>query len=142
VVYAGVPCSGLELVLKFIEKNPPREFEVGNAVRFHMKDCGTVALEPGEQVTLTTESGGEYDVARKEWGFYATPSLNGRLPKYGLRGVLIRNTLTERYFVFLVESGKEPSFEKYMQQESLEVIAWLDKTDSLGRLRRITAVTK
>lgn len=142
MAYAGVPYSGLELVMKFIEKNPPREFEVGNAVRFNMKDCGTAALEPDEQVTLTTETGGEYDVARKEWGFYATPSLNSRLPKYGLRGVLIRNTLTDRYFVFLVEIGKEPSFEKYMQQESLEVVIWLDKSEVLDRLRRMIAVTE
>ena len=123
--------------MKIIEKNPPREFEVGNAVRFHMKDCGTIALETNEQVTLITEAGGEYDVARKEWGFYATPSLNGRLPKYGLRGAFIRNTLTERYFIFLVEAGKELTFEKYMQQESLEVVAWLDTTESLDRLRRV-----
>ncbi|MEW5704558.1 MAG: hypothetical protein AB1781_08255 [Pseudomonadota bacterium] len=122
--------------MKFVEKRPPREFEVGNAVRFPMRDCGTVALDPNEQVTLTTESGGEYDVARKEWGFYATPSLNGRLLNHGLRGVLIRNKLTGRYFVFLVESGKEPSFEEYMAQESLEVVAWLDSTESLDRLRR------
>ena len=120
--------------MKFEQKNPPRQFEVGNAVRFPMSDCGNVALEPNEQVTFTTAAGGQYDIARKDWGFYATPSLNGRLPQFGLRGVLIRNVLTGRYFVFLVESGREAAFDAYMRQESLEVIAWLDSTEKLDAL--------
>src|SRR4051794_19729637 len=114
--------------MKFEPKMPPRKFEVGNSVRFAMSDCGSIALDHDEQVTFTTPTGGEYDVARKDWGFYATPSLNGRLPQFGLRAVLIRNTLTGRYFVLLVEKGQDPAFDAYMRQESLEVIAWLDST--------------
>ncbi len=121
--------------MRFEEKSPPRRFPVGNAVKFEMRDCGTLALAPDEQVTLVTESGAEYDVARKDWGFYATPSLNGRLESFGLRGVLIRNTLTGRYFVLLVERGREDAFAAYMVQESLEVVAWLDGTDALDALR-------
>jgi hypothetical protein len=45
-------------------------------------------LEPDEQVTLTTRRR-QYDVAPKEWGFYAAPSLNGRLPQFKLQAVLI-----------------------------------------------------
>jgi len=121
--------------MKFEEKSPPRRFTVGNAVKFEMRDCGALALAPDEQVTLVTENGAEYDVARKDWGFYATPSLNGRLESFGLRAVLIRNTLTGRYFVLLVERGREDSFSAYMVQESLEVVAWLDSTDALDALR-------
>jgi hypothetical protein len=121
--------------MKFAAKSPPRRFQVGNAVKFEMRDCGALALEPDEQVTLTTERGGEYDVARKDWGFYATPSLNGRLESFGLRGVLIRNTITGRYFVLLVERGSEASFDAYAAQESLEIVAWLDSTAALDRLR-------
>lgn len=123
--------------MRFSEKSPPRRFPVGNAVKFEMSDCGTLALAPDEQVTLTTEAGAEYDVARKDWGFYATPSLNGRLPSFGLRGVLIRNTITGRYFVLLVERGREESFDAYMAQESLEVVAWLDSTEALDELRML-----
>lgn len=121
--------------MKFEPKDPPRRFTVGNAITFDMKDCGSMALKPDEQVTFFTEAGGEYDVSRKDWGFYATPSLNGRLPQFGLRGVLIRNTLTGRYFVLLVEQGQEAAFEAYMEQESLAVVAWLDTTEALDRLR-------
>jgi hypothetical protein len=121
--------------MKFDPKDPPRRFTVGNDVRFEMADCGTVALGPDEQVTFVTEAGGQYDVARKEWGFYATPSLNGRLAAFGLRAVLIRNRLTDRYFVLMVERGHEPAFDAYLAQESCDVIAWLDSTDALTTLR-------
>ena len=122
--------------MKFAPNNPPRRFSVGNAVKFDMKDCGTLSLEPDEQVTLTTEGGAEYDVARKDWGFYATPSLNGRLEQFGLRGVLIKNRGTGRFFVLLVEKGKEPSFDAYCWQENLAVISWLDSSAALEALAR------
>jgi hypothetical protein len=116
-------------------KDPPRVFEVGNTVKFEMRDCAQIALAPDEQVTFVTGSGGEFDVARKDWGFYATPSLNGRLANFGLRAVLIRNRLTQRYFVLLVERGKEPAFDAYLAQESCEVVAWLDSSAALDHLR-------
>jgi hypothetical protein len=108
---------------------------VGTAVRFEMADCGSVALSTDEQITFVTERGGEFDVARKDWGFYATPSLNGRLSGFGLRTALIRNRLTDRYFVLLVERGQESSFEAYLVQESCDVVAWLDSTEALSALR-------
>ncbi|WP_096701982.1 hypothetical protein [Magnetospirillum sp. 15-1] len=121
--------------MKFSPKDPPRTFPVGNSVIFDMKDCGTLALAPDEQVTLVTESGGEYDVARKDWGFYATPSLNGRLEQFGLRAVLIVNRGTGRYFLLLVEAGKEELFDAYCRQENLAVVAWLDNTAACGAVR-------
>lgn len=120
--------------MKFEEKIPPRRFAVGNAVRFEMMDCGSLSMNPNEQVTFLTPAGGEYDVARKDWGFYATPSLNGRLQQFELRGVLIRNSITGRYFVLLVERGREDEFEAYRAEESLEIVTWLDSTEILDRL--------
>lgn len=120
--------------MKFEPKQPPRLFKVGNSVKFDMKDCGSLRLEPDEQVTLVTGSGAEYDVARKDWGFYATPSLNGRLEQFGLRGVLIKNRGTGRYFILLVERGREAQFDMYCEQENLAVIAWLDSSDALDAL--------
>ena len=125
--------------MKFTANDPPRRFTVGGAVKFDMADCGNVALEPDEQITFTTPAGGQYDVARKAWGFYATPSLNGRLETFGLRAVLIRNCLTNRYFVLLVERGQEGPFETYLEQESCEIVTWMDTTEALARLRAAIA---
>jgi len=49
--------------------------------------------------------------------------------------VLIRNAITGRYFVLLVERGREDSFQAYMARESLDVVAWLDSTAALDGLR-------
>lgn len=121
--------------MKIEIKDPPRRFEVGNSVKFAMSDCGAIALAPDEQVTFVTPAGGEIDVARKDWGFYLTPSLNARLSGFGLRAVLIRNRMTGRYFVLAVEAGREPAFESYLAQESCVVVAWLDTTEALDALR-------
>jgi hypothetical protein len=117
------------------ERRPPRTFEVGFGETIEMRDCGDVELEPNEQVTFTTESGAEYDVSRKDWGFYATPSLNARLEGFGLRGVIVKNRL-DRYFVLLVERGKEELFERYLEIESLDVVCWLDSSEALDELER------
>ena len=121
--------------MKFDEKRPPRVFQVGNVEKFLMRDCGTLRLEPDEQVTLVTESGAEYDVARKDWGFYATPSLNGRLPTFGLRAVLVRNP-SGRYFVLLVEQGKQDAFDAYVKSEQLAIVRWMDNDENLQALER------
>jgi hypothetical protein len=120
--------------MKFEAKSPPRPFLVGNADKFEMHDCGNVWLDADEQITFVTESGAEYDVARKQWGFYATPSLNGRLQQFGLRTALIKNRGTQRYFVLLVEREAEALFRRYCSRENLEVIVWLDDPKTLQRL--------
>lgn len=118
-------------------RDPPRRFMVGTGdLQFHMFDCAAVRLEPDEQVTFMTEDGAEYDVARKNWGFYATPSLNGRLGQFDLRGILVRNRKTGRYFVLLVKTGQEAAFERYCTQETLAIVSWLDSTEVLDEMTR------
>ena len=113
--------------MKFTPIDPPRQFQVsGRGVTLTLSDCGRVALEPDEQVTFTTASGGEYDVARTPWGFYATPSLNGRLPRFGLKPALARNA-DDKYFVLLVERGREDDFDRYCDAEDISVVEWLDE---------------
>ena len=116
--------------MKIEAKNPPRVYQVGRSVTVNMRDCGAVHLDPDEQLTFKTESGAEYDLARKDWGFYATPSLNGRLQQFGLRAVLVKN-LIGRFFVLLVERGKEALFDQYVAVEELQIIAWLDSAEHL-----------
>ncbi len=118
----------------FKENTPPRLFEVGNAKKFNIKDCGLMKLEDDEQITFITNEGAEYDVAKKNWGFYATPSLNGRLESFNLRSVLIVNKITRRFFLLLVERGKEEIFEDYCTQESLEIVVWLDNNENCEKL--------
>jgi hypothetical protein len=122
--------------MKLIPKEPPREFEVGFDKKGVIRDCGLVFLSPDEQLTLKTDAGGEYDVTRKSWGFYATPSTNGRLNSFGLRTVLVKNRI-ERYFILLVEKGYEKDFQEYIDQEPLYIVAWLDDPDHLEKLSKL-----
>ena len=112
--------------MKFLPKNPPRKFCVGDQKQIELSDCGTVELSPDELITLTTPSGREYDVARKDWGFYATPSVNGRLAKQGFKTALVRNAHGMHY-VMIVEPEKMEEFQKYILQENSIVEEWLDE---------------
>ena len=117
--------------MKFSVIEPPRVFEPSVDVR--IKDCAQIALDPDEQVTFVTESGAEYDVARKSWGFYATPSLNGRLARSGLRAALVKNP-NAKFYIVLVEKGKEVDFARYLSTEGQKVVSWLDGDVPLGEL--------
>jgi len=123
---------------RFRPVEPPRAYRCGVEDAVTMHDVGRVDLEPDEQVTFTTPAGGEYDLARKSWGFYATPSLNGRCGRFGLRPVLVRNT-RRQWFVLLVERGCEDDFDRYLASERLEVVTWLASDHDLERLERALA---
>jgi hypothetical protein len=113
---------------------PPREFAVGAARDVVLRDCARIELAPDEQVTFVTD-GAEYDVARKSWGFYATPSTNGRLPSFGLRAVLVKGP-GAKYYVMLVDAARRADFDAYCGREGHEVVAWLDDAASLAAIER------
>ncbi len=125
--------------MRIRENDPPREFEVGNGPKSIMKDCAHIQLLPGEQVTFKSEAGAEYDVARKSWGFYATPSINSRLPRFGLRAVLVSNTVGD-FFVMLVEEGKDAEFEDYLADEELTVCGPLDQSTLPAIAKQLLAI--
>ena len=120
--------------MKLKIEEPPRIFKVGQQDTI-IKDCAKILLEPDEQVTFQIPSGGEYDVARKEWGFYATPSLNGRLKKFGFHAVLVKNS-SEHYFLWIVEDGKNEEFEEYLRSETHTIVAWMDTNAQLKNIEQ------
>ncbi len=128
-----LPGAGLELDVKIKTVSPPREFVVGLKKDIRIRHCANVDLAPDEMVTFVTPSGREYDVVRKSWGYYATPSMNGRLCEQGLRAVLTRN-VAGRIYLLLVEAGCEPEFERYMADEEQEIVCWLDSDAAAQKL--------
>ena len=113
--------------LKVKGKKVPRNFSVGLNKQITIKDCGTIQLERDEQITFVTDSGKEYDVARKDWGFYATPSINGRLKGFGFKTALVKNT-KGKYYIMLVEKEKLSYFKNYLKEERQTLEYWLDET--------------
>jgi hypothetical protein len=92
-----------------------------------------MALADDEQITFVTDSGTQYDVVRKRWGYYATPSLSHRLAGFNLHAVLAKNRLG-KYFILLVERGCEASFEDYIGKEQMHIVSWLDSDEALSRV--------
>lgn len=122
---------------------PPREFGVGHRGG-RLRHVADGWLEPDEVLTLRTKSGTEVDVTRKSWGYYGSPSLNGRLRERGLRaalavGVPRDGETARRMYLLYVEDGRESDFEEYVAAENMEVVAWLDSdeavADAASRLR-------
>jgi hypothetical protein len=114
-----------------------REFEVGRRGG-RLRHVGDAWLEPDEVLTLRTASGTEVDVTRKDWGYYGSPSLNGRLSDRGLRAVLamgvpVEGGATGRLYLLYVEEGREAAFEDYLAAEEMEVVVWLDSDDAVER---------
>ena len=112
--------------MKFNEENPPREFKVGLDNQIVIKDCGTIHLTPDEQITFVTGDGKEYDVSRKNWGFYATPSMNGRLKKIGFKTALVKNS-HGMYYIMLGEKNRINEFQNYLKEEKQSIEQWLDE---------------
>ncbi|EKD28610.1 MAG: hypothetical protein ACD_79C00261G0002 [uncultured bacterium] len=112
--------------MKINIKNPPRKFKCGMQNQIEVSDCGEVYLENNEQLTFYTKTNKEYDVAIKEWGFYATPSINGRLKDQGFKTALVKNS-ANRYYVMLVDTDKIPAFNRYLDSENQTLIEWLDE---------------
>ena len=112
--------------MKFEEKTPPRKFTVGQNDQLTIKDCGTIKLNPDEQITFITKDGKEYDVGRKDWGFYATPSINDRLKRFGFKTALVKN-IKNQFYIMLVEKDKIIEFKSYCDSSRQTVETWLDE---------------
>jgi len=107
-------------------REEPRRFRVGKKLDIEIKDFGKLALAPDEMISFVTDLGRHYDVTRKVWGFYATPSLNSRLKMEGFKSALVRND-QGRCYVMLVECEQMKEFQTYLAEENNEVVEWLDE---------------
>lgn len=109
--------------------SPPRSFQVGDKVPVTLTDCATIKLQPDELVTFRTDgtSPTAFDVTRKSFGYYVGNSLNGTLPRQGLRPALCRNEATGMLFLLFVELGKEQEFHNYLAGQGMVHLTWVDE---------------
>ena len=107
--------------MKIKIKKKPRIFNVnvGNS-KIQLNDTASIMLKKNEQVTFKY-LGSEYDVAKKDWGYYATPSINGRLQNFGFKTFLTQNKF-KKIYVNLVHSNKMKTFKKYLKKEKSKVL--------------------
>ncbi|OUU50702.1 MAG: hypothetical protein CBC25_07635 [Pelagibacteraceae bacterium TMED65] len=99
----------------------PRLFQVNQIT---IKDFGKIKLKKNEMVSFVTKSKKEYDFTAKDWGFYVTQSINGRLKKEGFKIVIVKNKLG-KFYVMAVEKEKIKIFKKFCLKENKKIIKWL-----------------
>ena len=102
-----------------------RKFEVGINKKIIISDLAKIYLKPNEQVTFLSDNFSRHDVVRKDWGYYATQSVNSRLKKK-FKTALVINPL-KRIFVMIVEKKHFKKFKKYCKEENQKILIWLDQ---------------
>lgn len=110
------------------KKAVPRRFRVGAEGRIVLSDCGSIRLEADEMITFATPSGRQFDFTAKSWGFYATPSLNGRLRDQGFKTALVKNS-QGRLYVMAVEADRVAEFQAYLAEDRQALVEWLDERE-------------
>jgi len=90
-----------------------------------IKEVAKIELNSNEMITFIKDDK-EFDFVAKEWGYYATPSINKRLKNFGYKTALVKNSYG-KYFINVVEEEKLDKFYDYLKKENSEVIKWLDE---------------
>ena len=106
--------------------DPPREFVAGPGIDSAIRHCADVTLTPGEQITVLTETGKQWDIVRTGWGFYGTPSLDSRLRDQKLRACLVETSAGKR-FIWIVDAHCVDELRAYMRNIGVCRFAWLDE---------------
>jgi len=105
-------------------KDNPRYFTVKG---HEVKDFGKIFLGDNEMLSFKTKSEKEYDFVAKEWGFYASPSVNGRLKREGFKTALVTNE-SNMIYVMVVDIEKIGIFKKYLKEnQDNRLICWIDE---------------
>ncbi len=101
-----------------------RNFVVGKKPNdLKIRHVGNITLKNNEQLTFLFNNS-EYDFVKKNWGFYATPSINGRLKKEGFISALVKNK-KKRIYLMVVHKSKKSEFNKYCKIHDQKILKWL-----------------
>jgi len=109
-------------------KKKPRIYNVGFSDKFQVKDFGKIFLNANEQITFVSRNR-EYDFSMKNWGYYATPSINGRLKNNNYKTFLVKN-IYNKIYIMVVNDLKMNSFKDYIDYENQKILLRLDNFTS------------
>ena len=78
-----------------------------------------------EQVTLKFLNS-EYDIARKNCGYYVTPSLQKRCKLNNLDGAIVYDPIKRMNNFVLINKKKKELFKKFLARNNLKIISWVN----------------
>ena len=109
-------------------KKRNRKFIVGKKKNILLIDKGSIYLKKNENISIHFNKLINYDIVRKNWGFYPLPSLNKRLKNFNLKSVIVKNQKLKTFFIMLVINNKKKisEFRKFFKNENLEILLWIN----------------
>ena len=106
-------------------KKKKRRYNIGPVC---ITDVASIVLNNDEQITLMEKNYNfQYDICKKNWGYYATPSLNYRLKKNNLSSYIVKCKNNNKIFIHLVKKSKKKDYLLYLKSENMEIINWPKK---------------
>ena len=121
-----------------IIKKRNRKFVVGKEKKITLVDKGSIFLKNNENISIHFNKKINYDVAKKNWGFYPLPSINKRLKNFKLKAVIVESKNFNTFFIMTVVNKKKNilDFKKYCKKENIVIIAWLNNKN-LNLIKKI-----
>ena len=104
-----------------------RKFNTKSKLNTRITLLKNIYLKEDHQVTFLEKfkkEKKEYDIVKKSWGYYATPSINKRLKKFGYECVIIKNR-QNKFFLCLVNKDMKKKFKSYLQKDDQKIVCWL-----------------
>ncbi len=108
--------------------NKVRRFNTKSKLNIKLALVKKINLKKNQQITFVENSKGkikEYDVVKKDWGYYATPSINKRLKKFNYECALIKNN-KNKFFLCLINKDMKKKFISYLKRDNQKLVCWLN----------------
>tara|TARA_A100000164_G_scaffold375420_1_gene410433 strand:+ start:1296 stop:1673 length:378 start_codon:yes stop_codon:yes gene_type:complete len=115
--------------MKVQKKN--RKFKNKSKLNQQIIESAIITLRNNEQISLSEKVGRskkEYDIVKKNWGYYVTPSINKRLKFFKYECALVRNN-KNKFYICMTNKEKKKSFLNYLKKDNQKIIFWFNENN-------------
>ena len=102
-----------------------RKFKPSKKSGVSITEKAKIYMKHNEQITLIDINKNQYDIVKKSWGYYSTPSINKRLKNNNHEACIVKNIEKKTIFLFSVNIKKKIEFNQYLKKNNIKVIKWL-----------------
>ena len=96
-----------------------RSFLVGVKKKIKITEKAKIQLKNNQQICFLHQKD-EYDFVKKNWGFYASPSINSRLKMNNFRSFIVMNQ-KKHIYLMIVSRSKMKYFKNYLKIEKIKL---------------------
>ena len=79
-----------------------RKFKPSKETGIIITEKAQIHLKHNEQITLIDKNSNQYDIVKKSWGYYSTPSINKRFKRNNYEVCIVKNIKNKTIFLFSV----------------------------------------